>query len=760
MPASGSRVEGNARTSAAFLQLHPSLQRWVWNMKWTSLRQIQEEAIPAILAGEPRDVIIAAPTAGGKTEAVFLPLLTAVARNPDPRQGVRVLYVAPLRALIDDQYRRVAELAELVGIEAFRWHSDVPESEKNRAKKAFSAILMTTPESLEAMLVLRGPEATKLFAPLTDVVVDELHSFMPSERGIQLQSLMHRLEVALGRSVRRMALSATLSDLNLAAAFLRPRALGSHPVLIQSLDHGELQMKLHAFVADDPDEEADSPSQDGLSDGAGLPLQTASEMAPLLFDKLRTSKSLVFVNTRQGVEVCADKLRRLSESRRVPNEFYPHHGSLSRELRGYAEAQLRDESRPATVICTSTLELGLDIGRIESVAQIGTPPSVASIRQRLGRSGRRGGPAVLRYFVVERHPASAGTLEDRLHTELVETIAQTELLLSGWCEAPDSGVLHLSTLLHQILALIGERGGVSASEAWSCLCGQGPFTSVTEDLFVRLLREMGAQQLIGQSPAGVLLLGREGERLQSRRDFFAVFFTPTEYTLRSGAKTLGSLPILYPLRPGMHLIFGGQRWVVDQVDEVRRIVLLSPSPAGRPPRFHGGGWPVDGEVRRKMLDVYLSSGVPAYLDGTAVKLLDCARRSFSEAGLREKLIIEQNGDTLLFCWASDQVRYTLQALMAHLGCHVELWAVALRAHKVATREITEHLRQAIELDLEPASLAAELSNKLLCKFDRYLSEALLAEDYASRMLDLASARAYIRTLLDSPSTLEKRGAVA
>ena len=218
-------------------------------MGWTALRQIQEEAIRAILAAEQRDVIIAAPTAGGKTEAVFLPLLSAVGVDPNKRAGFRVLYIAPLRALIDDQYRRVRELAELVGVEAFRWHSDVTESEKNRAKRAISGVLMTTPESLEAMLVLRGAEAVKLFAPLSDVVVDELHSFMPSERGVQLQSLLRRLEVALGQSARRIALSATLSDLGLAAAFLRPRASGPEPVLIQSQDHAGLQMRLHAFVA-------------------------------------------------------------------------------------------------------------------------------------------------------------------------------------------------------------------------------------------------------------------------------------------------------------------------------------------------------------------------------------------------------------------------------------------------------------------------------------------------------------------------------
>jgi ATP-dependent Lhr-like helicase len=716
-------------------------------MGWTALRQIQEEAIRAILAAEQRDVIIAAPTAGGKTEAVFLPLLSAVGVDPNKRAGFRVLYIAPLRALIDDQYRRVRELAELVGVEAFRWHSDVPESEKNRAKRAISGVLMTTPESLEAMLVLRGAEAVKLFAPLSDVVVDELHSFMPSERGVQLQSLLRRLEVALGQSARRIALSATLSDLRLAAAFLRPRASGPEPVLIQSQDHAGLQMRLHAFVAEDLDERADPSSRNAQPTPGEPQLQPASELAPLLFRKLRTSKSLIFVNTRQGVEVYADKLRRMCEAIRVPNEFHAHHGSLSPELRGYAESQLRDESRPASVVCTSTLELGLDIGRIESVAQIGAPPSVASIRQRLGRSGRRGGPAVLRCFVVETHPASAKNLEDSLHIELVQTIAQTELLLAGWCESPDRGALHLSTLLHQVLALIGERGGVGASDAWSCLCGQGPFVSVTKDVFIRLLRQMGEQRLIEQSSAGVLMLGPVGERLQSKRDFFAVFFTPVEYTLRSGTKTLGSLPILFPLRVGLHLIFGGQRWAVEQVDELRRIVFLSPSPAGRPPRFHGGGWPVDGHVRRKMHDVYLSHEVPAYLDETAARLLESARRCFGEAGLREKLIVERGGDALLFCWTSDQVRYTLQALMEHLGHRVELWAVALRAHKAAATELTDHLCEARSLDVGATTLATGLSNKLLCKFDGYLSEDLLAEDYASRMLDLPSARAYITTLL-------------
>jgi len=721
-----SSESSEGRVSQAFDLLHPKIQKWAWTNEWQKLRMIQEEAILAILSGPGEDLILSAPTAGGKTEAVYMPILTELAAAATDTVGFKVLYISPLRALIDDQFERISEIANLVDVPVTRWHGDVSGADKARALRSPAGIILTTPESLEAFFVLRRSHLPRLFGSLKYLIVDELHAFMPSERGRQLQSLMNRLDLVIGSSPRRIALSATIGDVREACAFLRPPSNEKARAIVAE-NIGEIRIAVHGFVSDLPEGESSV---------------TRSEDIPeVLYSKLRGGNNLVFANTRQGVESLSDTLRRLCEKRNVPNEFYPHHGSLSKDLRKHAEAMLKKQGSPATVICTSTLELGIDVGHIESIAQMGSPPSVSSVSQRLGRSGRRDNPSILRYFVTEEMPDQESHLEDHLHLKLIEVIAQTELLLAGWCESPETGALHLSTLLHQILSLICERGGITAKEIWTVLCSAGPFRNVSQDLLVALLRQMGAGELIEQAPSGILLLGRQGERLQSGRDFYAVFFTPDEFTLISPAGSLGSLPIRYPLIPGQHLIFGGTRWLVESVDLHRRVVMLHPSPAGKVPKFAGGGWLVGDEVRKRMRQVLLGEDVPRYLDACARQLLSSGRRAFQDAGLHEASLIEWGGDTCLFCWRGDRIRFTLKALLSGEGLQSDAMAVALNCRGSSKIDLIGAL-EAISSKSAPnvLELASKVSNKENAKYDGFLGKELLDAEYASRVFEIEGAK--------------------
>jgi ATP-dependent Lhr-like helicase len=450
-----SHDSSSSARSSSFGLVDKRLQKWAWQQRWTKLHEIQEKTIQAIMATPTSDVVVAAPTAGGKTEAVFLPILSILAAETEKLIGFRVLCVYPLRALIDDQHRRLAEIADLVDVQVTAWHGDIARSRRTRAMRNPEGILLTTPESLEAFFIVRGDHIQRLFAPLQFIVVDELHSYLAAERGRQLQSLMHRLDVAIGHSARRVALSATLGDLNQAASFLRPGSSGQ-AIQIRTRDEGELRMALLGF-ANEASESQPGSAEFAADEGR---LRVTDEIPRSVFHALRGRKNLLFANTRADVEMYADKLRHLCEATAVPSEFFAHHGSLSKSLRKHAEDALRNPNRPATAVCTSTLELGIDIGQIETVGQIDCPPSVSSIRQRLGRSGRREGrPAILRLYVTEHIPRPDSSIEERLHLRLIQTVAQLDLLLEGWCESPTAGSLHLSTLLHQILSMIGERGG-------------------------------------------------------------------------------------------------------------------------------------------------------------------------------------------------------------------------------------------------------------------------------------------------------------
>ncbi|KPY46011.1 ATP-dependent helicase [Pseudomonas syringae pv. rhaphiolepidis] len=399
--------QASSSDSSAFQRLHPNVQQWVWSQGWTSLRDAQEWAIPALIDAD-RDVIIAASTAAGKTEAAFLPILTHLLNNTDAPGAV--LYISPLKALINDQWDRLTRLCEHLEIPVVGWHGDVSASRKHRFLKSPSGVLLITPESLEALFVNRGSALAGLFQPLRYIVIDELHAFIGSERGKQLQSLMHRVETVVGKKLPRVGLSATLGEMALAREFLRPGQGQRMDEIISQTSGQDLQVQVRGYtmlpmkklaanlqmvVTKDDDNDQDEEQKEDVSG-------TRHAIAAHMYKVLRGSNNLIFPNSRDKVEWYADRLRHLCENDGLPNEFLPHHGSLSRDLREDTERALKAGSPPASAVCTTTLELGIDIGNIKAVAQIGPPPSVASLRQRLGRSGRRAGePATLRAY---RHP--------------------------------------------------------------------------------------------------------------------------------------------------------------------------------------------------------------------------------------------------------------------------------------------------------------------------------------------------------------------
>ncbi|MDP2606205.1 MAG: DEAD/DEAH box helicase [Deltaproteobacteria bacterium] len=733
LPPSSSNSSPGGHTSAGFERLHEKIQRWVWDQGWTDLRDIQELAISPILDGG-RDVIIAAATAGGKTEAAFLPICSRVIEQPSG--SVRALYVSPLKALINDQFDRLDRLCERLEIPVHRWHGDVSASHKQQVISDPAGILLITPESLEALFVLRGTAIAKLFSSLDFVVVDELHSFIGSERGQQLQSLLSRLELVLRRRVPRIALSATLGDMELATEFLRPGRALPCEILVSSESKQEVRLQIRGYRVKpaDPAAQHDGARVDPLDDAA-VPMIGAH-----LFEVLRSKDNLIFANSRRNVEIYGDHLRRLCEQARVPNEFWPHHGSLSKELRDHAESVLKDPSLPASVVCTTTLEMGIDIGSVASIAQVGVPPSVAGLRQRLGRSGRRGEPSILRIYIEEPDLESDSPPQDQLRAELVEAIAMVRLLMAKWCEPPNVGALHLSTLVQQVLSLIAQYGGAKAVEAWRILCRDGAFPAVTEEVFVKLLRELGRHDLVIQSSEGTLLLGVKGESIVNNYRFYTAFVTPEEYHLVSGGRELGTLPISHPLSDGSYIIFAGQRWRVISVDVERRIVDLEPSPAGRAPRFTGGGAGVHERVRQEMRAVYESADVPPFLDPNARALLQEGREAYARYRLKQVPLIEYATNVALFCWAGDRVLDTLLVQLRDHDLPVERDGVAVIVNDISADALIPHLRAlAAQGPADAAELADTVANKLVEKHHIFLSEELLSIDFASSRLDSEGA---------------------
>jgi ATP-dependent helicase Lhr and Lhr-like helicase len=737
-------LASSSEESQAFYLLDEKVRRWVWGQGWSQLRDAQEQAIPAILAGDT-DVIIASATASGKTEAAFLPICSRLLGKE--AEGALVIYLSPLKALINDQFSRMEQLCERLEIPVHPWHGDISGSRKGKFLKKPTGILLITPESLESLFVNHGNAIPQLFGKLLYIVVDELHSFIGSERGQQLQSLLHRMEFAIKRKVPRIGLSATIGDMHLAERFLRPGEDWDMKRIESSAAAQELRLLLRGYLTQPP---AAAPAEEEGQEHIP-PDGSLLDIGNNLFKTLRGSSNLVFANSRNRVEFFADLLRRMCEEQRLPNEFWPHHGSLSKELREDAEAAIKDKTRPVSIVCTSTLEMGIDIGSVTSIAQVGVPPSVASMRQRLGRSGRReGDAAILRIYVQEDELSEKSPPSDCLRAGLVQTIAMVRLLLTKWYEPPPTGGLHLSTLVQQTLSLIAQYGGVTAAQAYHVLCKNGPFPHVSQQQFIEFLRSLGSHKLLMQASDGLLLHGQLGERIVNHYSFYTAFTTPEEYRLVSGDRTLGTLPIDRPVAENSLLIFGGKRWLVMEVDAAKKVIVLKPAKGGKAPIFGGEAGLIDTRIRQEMFAVYTDSTVPHFLDAQAKELLVEARKNFWRYGLAEKAILSNGSATYLFCWMGDRVQNTLAAMLRSKGMKAENEGVGVVVLNVSTDQLRSCLYALLNDGAPDAKeLAGSIANKACEKYDLFLTDELLSADYAASRLDVLGALHAITQALNS-----------
>lgn len=552
-----------------------------------------------------------------------------------------------------------------------------------------------------------------------------------------MRSLLTRLELAVKYPIRRIGLSATLGDMGMAKAYLRPDAPEAVHLIEADGRDPELRLQIRGYISGD--EDANTPS-------------ATDAIAAHLFKHLRGSDNLVFAGARQSVEIYADRLRTLCENEHLPQEFYPHHASLSHEHRNFVERRLKDGTKPTTAICTSTLELGIDIGDVACVAQIGAPFTVASLRQRLGRSGRREGqPAVLRQYAVETRLTAKSNFVDRLRLGLVRSVAMIELLLERWCEPPKPQALHLSTLVHQILSVVAERGGAQANRLYRVLCQEGPFRQVSRPLFLDVLRAIGNPEtgLIEQADNGLLLLGHVGEKLVEHYSFYAVFKTPEEYRLIAEGRELGTLPIDYVLAPGMMLIFSGRRWLVQEIHDRDRVIIVRPAKAGVPPMFGGDPGDIHDRVIERMFDILAGDTQPIYMDKVSLGLLDEARRNYAQMGFSSTRIAVFGERSFVLATHCGTVKTTTLALaLRSFGFTIEQHDGFLAIEAGKESPPLTHVLTDIA-DGKPLDLFAHTPNLLFEKFHPYLAKNLLQEDALSARLAAEALPALCHWLLEN-----------
>jgi ATP-dependent helicase Lhr and Lhr-like helicase len=723
----------SSTSETAYERLAEPVRRWIHGQGWTSLHDVQARAVEPILAADS-DVLITASTAGGKTEAAFLPVFShLVERRLDggAPAGVEVLYLSPLKALINDQLRRLEPLGETLGIPVHPWHGDVPAGRRNKVWRDRAGVLLITPESVEGILCHRGERARALLADLRFVVVDELHAFPGSGRGAQLAALLHRVDLLARRRVPRIGLSATVGKLDDAAEFLRPGRGGQVQVVESAADGRVRRTRVYGHLT---------------TRYAG----GSSAVATALHARFRGSTNLVFANARGAVEYYADRLREECDRRRIPNEFFAHHGSLSKAEREDVEERLRSGDLPGTAVCTSTLEMGIDIGQVKEVAQIGPPPSVAALRQRWGRSGRRpGDPSILRTYVAEPELSTDPEPVDELRPQLVQAAAMMRLVrVHDWCEPPEHGGLHLSTLVQQVLSMTAQFGGVRREQAESALCSRGPFRRVDAETFGRLIDAMHDSDLLMTGGDGSLLPGLRGEREIEHYSFLAAFDTPATYRVVAAGHEIGVVDAASPLVPDSGLVLAGRRWRVIAVYPAEFVVEVVGDSRGAVPNFPStGAARVHDRVRAEMLEVYRGEdeGVADLLDDGARDLLAAARSAFDRLGLGATDLVPRGPATLILPWRGDRMLDTLLVALHHQGLRAEREGPALRvtAPVPQVQDALDALASSAPPD--PVDLAASVPVKTEEKWDEVLSPRLLDQAYAARALDVDAVWSWLRS---------------
>ena len=731
-----------------FNRYSPFIQDYIHRAGWQTLRGVQNAAGEAIFNTD-ENVLLTASTASGKTEAAFFPILTLL--DEQPSRTVGVLYIAPLKALINDQFARLDELCEEAGITVTRWHGDAAQTPKRRLLRNPQGILQITPESLEALMITKHAEVPSLFGDLRFVVIDEIHSLLRGDRGMQTFCLIERLCRLAGCRPRRIGLSATIGNPEEAGKFL---AAGSgHGTVIPKFDGGKevWRLSMEHFYNSGPQ------ADEGHTEPVPTPaVEPASDIAPAaadpgmgyIFEHTRGKKCLIFTNSREECEAVCQNLRQYCEAKHEPDRFLIHHGNLSASYRESAEEDMKDDDSLMSVCATATLELGIDIGRLERAFQIDAPFTVSGFLQRLGRTGRRGTPSEMCFVMREDHPEARDMLPVMIPWRMIQGIALVQLYLEErFVEPPRTTRLPFSLLYHQTMSTLASSGEMTPAELASRVLPLTCFHRITQDDFRLLLHHLLEKGQIQRTENGGLIVGLAGERIVNNYKFYAVFQENIEYTVRSGSEQLGT--IVKPPPAGDKIAIAGRVWAVDEVDHQRREVYCT-LVKGLIPAYFGD---VPGDIHTRILErmrlVLAEDMSYPYLMRHAVCRLAEARGTFRKSGMRNHPLVHLGGNMwALFPWLGTYAFLALERFLK-LRCATRLGLRGLSPSRpyfmqftlsVGEDDFYRIVADEASKPLDPLELVYPKENPVFEKYDEHVPEALVRKGFALGVLDVDGMR--------------------
>lgn len=727
---------------SVFERYSPRIQQFIYQNGWTSLRAIQTAADDAIFNTDA-NVLLSASTASGKTEAAFFPIITLLQENPSTSIGC--LYIAPLKALINDQFARLGDICADSGIPVWHWHGDVSQTQKKKLMRHPSGILQITPESLEAMLLHRHSLIPHLFGDLRFIVIDEIHSFLRGDRGGQTLCLVERLCRQAGVNPRRIGLSATIGDTQAVGRFLSA-GTGRGTVIphIQSAGSTRWRISMQHFFNN-----TTLPASNNLEKTPSPPLDPG---LAYIFEHTRGHKCLVFSNSREECETVTATLRQYCEAFHEPDRFLIHHGNLSVSYRESAEEIIKRDDSLVTVCTTSTLELGIDIGRLERAFQIDAPFTVSSFLQRMGRTGRRGAPSEM-WFVIREDPAEArALLPETIPWKLLQAIALIQLYVEEhWVEPPRKGRLPYSLLYHQTMATLASGGEMAPAELASRVLTLSPFHNVSQDDYKILLRHLVSIDHIEQTERGGLIVGLAGERVVNNFKFYAVFQENEEYSVRCESEELGTIVKPPPVRD--KIAIAGRVWVVEEVDRNRHVVYCHPVKGIVPAYFGDEPGDIHTKILERMRRLLLEQDEYPYLLNEAKARLRQARDAADKSGLGARWLMPLGGN--MYCltpWLGSYAFLALERFL-RIKCAGRLGLKGFDSvrpyYMQFTMQVSEQdfyriLAEEMEKPLDPMTLLYPNETPIFDKYDDILPVALTRKGFAMGVLDVEGMKKRIK----------------
>lgn len=736
------------------------IREYIYAHSWKELRAVQIAAAHTIFETD-HNLLLTSSTASGKTEAAFFPILARLSEEALP--SVSVIYIAPLKSLINDQFSRMEELLDMSGIRVTHWHGDVAQSQKSALLQNPSGILQITPESLESLLINRSNEIPRLFSSLRYVIIDEIHTLIGSDRGNQILCQISRISRSIGYSPIRIGLSATIGSPEKAAAWL---SAGSGrktdvPVFPEEKIRWRLALE-HFYIQQDQADQASSP--DRSRGNAVAALDCGYEY---IYDCVAEKKSLIFSNSREETEYVTATMRQIARMRGEKDRFLIHHGNLSASLREEAELKMKADDENVVTCATVTMELGIDIGRLERIVHNEAPYTVSGFLQRLGRSGRRGQPPEMIEVFREENPLPNTPLPQLLPWNLLRAIAIIQLYAEErFIEPPREKKLPFSLLFQQILSILSANGELTAKALAERILALPPFAHVTKENLRTLLIAMVQNDYLQITDEKTLIVGLAGEKLTRSFKFYAVFKDSEDFTVRCGSDEIGTITTSPPI--GDRFALAGRVWEVEELDIARKLIYVK-SVQGKMEI----AWPGDfGEIHTRILErmkqVLEEDTAYPYLKPNAAARLAAARRVARNAGVLRSPIICLGGYTYcLFPWLGTR---SFRTLRKYLRCACDrfklsdiefegCYFITFKMEKGSADELIRFLADRISRDggVDRTELVEKGEIPIFDKYDTFLPQELLRQAYAEDRLQSDEVEKRILTWFNSEDIRKKDG---